>query len=119
MTNIYSEEITEKPGAFPGWAVKFEDGSWQCGGHGFHRSNDAGYAERHDTQEIAHFCAQRCQEDYKDKMPYEIIPGWEPLCEELRNEIIMLKKSNTISPNILMDVVFDLQQVIATLKKGQ
>src|SRR5574338_1644800 len=114
--NLYSDEITHKRNQHPGWAVRFEDGSLQGGGHGYHRFDDAFYAERHETQEQAHWAAKQCQEDYDDKMSYEVIPAWEPLVEVLRLDISQLKKANTISPDDLSDITDDVENLLYKLK---
>lgn len=114
--NLYSDEITHKRNQHPGWAVRFEDGSWQGGGHGWHRFDDAFYAERHETEEDAHYAAKRCQEDYDDKMPYVVIPAWEPLVEVLRHDVDQLKKANTFSPDDIFEITMDLESILSRLK---
>lgn len=114
--NLYSEEVTHKSGQHPGWAVRFEDGSWQGGGHGWHRFDEAFFAERHETEKDAHYAAARCQEDYGDKMSYVVIPAWEPLAEVLRHDISQLKKANTITPDDLSEIRDDVENLLYKLK---
>ena len=114
--NMYSDEITHKRNQHPGWAVRFQDGSWQGGGHGYHRFDDAFYAERHETQADAHYAAKHCQEDYGDTMPYEVIPAWEPLAEVLRLDVSQLEKANKIHPDDILEITMDLESIIYRLK---
>ena len=114
--NLYSDEVVHKRNQHPGWAVRFEDGSWQSGGHGWYRDDDAAMAERHETKEAADYNAKKCQEWHNDTMPYEIVPAWEPLAESLRMDVAQLKKANTITPSELYEIESDLEFILTRLK---
>lgn len=115
--NMYSDEVTHKRGQHPGWAVRFEDGSWQGGGHGYHRFDDAFYAERHETQEAAHYAAKQCQEDYNDQMSYVVISAWEPLAEVLRHDVSQLKHANSFHPDDIFEITMELESILYRLKE--
>lgn len=117
--NLYSDELMHKAGQHPGWAVRFQDGSWQSGGHGWYREDDAALAERYETVEEANNNAKRCQESYNDTMPYEVVVAWEPLCESLRNNIHFLKKANKVSPDNIRNIIDEMENLLYTLKETQ
>lgn len=106
----------------PGWAVRFEDGTWLGGAHGWFRSEDAFYADIYASKEDA----QRYLDDLrKDKyesdyfnLPAEIIPAWQVQCESLRLEVRMLKQANRLTPSKLMDITMNLEQVLYDLKQS-
>jgi hypothetical protein len=105
-----------KRGEHPGWAVRYEDGSWLSYAHGFFQSTDAFYARLHATEEDAKRNAEEANEDWSsDPQKYTIVPGWEPLCESLRFEIESLKEANTLDPDTIFDVVMDLQGIISRI----
>ncbi len=106
----------EKRLAHPGWAVQFEDGSWLCIAHGCDMVVDAFYAKTWTTEKEAEsevlFCIKH--KDIPD-VPYKIIPAWEHLCESLRVRNNSLTEANKIKPMDIMEMTWDLEQVIATL----
>ncbi len=106
----------EKRLAHPGWAVQFEDGSWLCIAHGVDMVTDAFYAKTWDTSEKAEKEVTYYIK-YKDipDVPYKIIPAWEHLCESLRVRNNGLVEANKIDPGDIMEMTWQLEQVIATL----
>jgi hypothetical protein len=110
----------EKRQSHPGWAVRFEDGTWLGGAHGWFRTGDAFYADKYQTKEEAHAYLQSLRHDKTEQghfdLPAEIIPAWEPMCESLRVEVASLKEANTITPSKLMDIAITLEGVLFDLK---
>lgn len=106
-----------KRNAHPGWAVQDEGGGWLCYGHGFFLSEDAFYADVVLSEEDAKHLIKEANEDFENNTSFNIVLAWEPLCESLRHEVAALKEANTISPSKIMDIVIDLQGVIADLKR--
>ena len=100
----------------PGWAVKFTDGSWLSGGHGWHQHADAFYASIFSSFEAAKEAVET-SELYDPKVSWEIISAWEPLCERLRHDVIILRQVNKIKPLDIMNLRMDLEDILNTVKK--
>jgi hypothetical protein len=104
----------------PGWAVQFEDGTWLGGAHGWFRSEDPFYADVYESEKDA----QRYLDDLrKDKdeqgyynLPAQIVPAWQPLCENLRHEVRTLTKANKLTPSKIMDITDHLEDALRELK---
>lgn len=101
-----------KRNSHPGWAVQFSDGSWLGGAHGWFASDDAFYADIYDSAKEAEEALKMSE----IKGMATIVPAWQPLCEHLRFENSELKKSNKISISDVDDVVFELENVLNSLK---
>lgn len=98
----------------PGWAVKTPDGEWVCSAHGYFSSKDPFYAKICKIKEDAEIFLKAATEDgFKD---LEIVVGWEPYCAKLLFEIDELKQANTITPDKLLELTMDLENVLDTLK---
>jgi hypothetical protein len=118
-----SVKIKEDRVVDPGWAVRFEDGSWLGGAHGWFRSDDAFYADVYESKEDAQRYLDDLRRD-KDEgghfdLPAEIVPAWQPLCESLRVEVRSLKQANKLTPSKLMDITMNLESVLYDLKQGE
>jgi len=106
----------EKRLAHPGWAVKFEDGTWLCIAHGAGMVVDAFYARTWATEKEAESEVLHCIKDQDiPNVPYKVIPAWEPLCESLRVRIGGLIEANKIEPGDIMEMTWQLEEVIRTL----
>lgn len=105
--------MKEEKGKFPGWAVKFEDGTWLASAHGLHRFEDASYAKLYDSWEDARYDAEYYRKDYPNDshVTYDVIPGWEPLCEQLRSEVSNLEKTNKISWMDIFEIATELESI--------
>lgn len=114
----------EKLREHPGWSVRFSNGEWLGGAHGWYTSKEAAYADVYDSEEEAHSTLKYVRDNHKEhdsefSLAAEIIPAWEPLCETLRVRIHFLKEANTITPNDIDSVVFSLEDAIRTLQPRQ
>lgn len=111
----------EEREAHPGWAVRFSDGTWLGGAHGWFRAKEAFYADIFDSEEEGHRYLKMVREDKHDKEYYsldaEVIPAWEPLCEHLRLEISTLRSSTKLDIYDLNSTVEDIQWKLDDLKK--
>lgn len=110
----------EEMGAHPGWAIRFSNGAWLGGAHGWWTSMESFYADVFDSEEEAKSTLKYVRDNYKDDSDFhlaaEIIPAWEQLCESLRVEVRSLREANTISPDDISDAIDSLEDVIRTLK---
>lgn len=116
-----SREDREKRGNHPGWAVRFSDGTWLGGAHGWFRSEDAFYADTYDSEEEAHKYLTYVKND-KDDSEYfaldaEVVPAWEPLCERLRLEVNSLKEVTKIDIFDLNEAVDEVASKVEELKE--
>jgi hypothetical protein len=99
----------------PGWAVQYEDGSWLAYGHGWHQFTDAFYARLYPSEQAARNSAEEAAEDFPgDK--YNIVPGWEPVAEQLRHDVAELKHANTFDPDDIFDITMELESIVSRLK---
>lgn len=113
----------EVRGAHPGWAVRFEDGTWLGGAHGWFRSPDAFYADIYDSKEDG----QRYLDDLRrDKMygdefalPAEVIEAWQPICESLRLEVSTLKQANIIGYMDIYELRNKVEEILDEVKDWQ
>lgn len=109
--------------AHPGWAVLFDDGTWLSSAHGYFQADDAFYGLLWDSPEEAEANAKDAisdwgrTEDISD-YKYTVVVGWQPLCEKLRLDVSSLKSSAKITPSELMDITFELENVLSRLKEG-
>ncbi len=103
--------------AHPGWAVRFEDGSWLCIAHGVDMVNDAFYANTYETKELATLTVTSCygDGDIPNSIGFEVIPAWEHLCESLRLRINGLRETSKLEPMDIMEMTWQLEEVIAKL----
>ena len=99
----------------PGWAIKFKDGTWLGGPHGWHHHDDAFYADIYSSPEEA----KDCYEMSELTSPYDIVLAWEPLCERLRFEVVSLTKTNKVSPGDLSDLESDIEMILSKIKEMQ
>lgn len=106
--------------AHPGWAVKFSDGTWLGGAHGWFRTDDPFYADVYasekDAKESLDYVKNDVEEGDYFKLDAEVVPAWESLCESLRFEVSQLKKANVITPEDLSEAVMRLEDVISGLQ---
>ena len=108
----------EKMQAHPGFAIKLDNGNWLGVAHGYHQVDDALIACTFETKpEALRALKEAIDEGYFDKdTKGEAVEAWEPLCESLRWEISKLRKANKISPKILSDVVFEIENALSMIK---
>ena len=111
----------EESNAHPGWSVRFSDGTWLGGAHGWFRSEEAFYADIYDSEEEARNCLEQVKNDLYDKeyfsLDAEVVPAWQPLCERLRLDAHTLTASNKVNIFDLNMTVDDIQSQLNELKK--
>jgi hypothetical protein len=100
----------------PGWAVRFEDGSWLAYGHGWHQFTDAFYARLFDSAEKAEEAVKEAAKDWGLDEEYDIIPGWQPVAEQLRHDVAELKHANKFSPDDIFEISMELESILSKLK---
>ncbi len=106
----------EKRNAHPGWAVRFEDGSWLGCAHGYFRAPEAFFAYIYSSEEEALNDFNRGKEDLGNNIPkYSIIPAWEPLCEVLRLEIGSLRKICKFDSSDALELSMELEHFVDKL----
>ncbi len=103
-------------GRHPGWAVRFADGSWLAYGHGWHLFDDAFYARLFSSAEEAEKAVKEAAGDFIKLDEYDIVPGWEPVCEQLRHDVAELQHANKFSPDDIFDITMDLESILSRLK---
>ena len=107
--------------AHPGWAVRFEDGTWLGGAHGWFRSEDAFYADIYDTKEEGEKTLEYLRKDKSEgghyDLPAEVVEAWQPICESLRLEVSTLKQANTVSYSDLMDLEWKAEEFYNEIKE--
>lgn len=110
----------EERGAHPGWAVRFSDGTWLGGAHGWFRSPEAFYADIYDSKEDGERYLKMLRSDKSEgghfDLDAEVIPAWEPLAESLRLEISSLRRTVKIDFHDLYMAVEDIQNSLDTVK---
>ncbi len=115
-----SKDKREERGAHPGWAVRFADGTWLGGAHGWFRSEDAFYADIYDTKEEGEKYLKYVRDDKHDaeyfSLDAEVVPAWEPLAESLRLEISNLRRSVKIDFHDMHMAVEDIQYALDAVK---
>lgn len=103
----YKKDIEEQ-GAHPGWAIKFEDGTWLGGAHGWFRSEEAFYADIYDSKEEALQNLKCVRSTYHDdgsfNLSAEAVEAWQPICESLRHKLLLAKYSSKITIPDLWDL---------------
>ncbi len=114
---VKDEEIRN---AHPGWAVKFENGTWLSIAHGVDMATDAFYANTYETKEEATLTATSCygDGDIPNTIGFEVIPAWEPLCERLRHDVRELTTLNTLSSEDVMEMTLEIESVLYRLRNG-
>ena len=107
----------EERQSHPGWAVRFEDGSWLCIAHGVDMATDAFYANTYETKELANLTVLSCYSDgdIPNTIGYEVVVAWEHCCEVMRHHVKSLREANKIDPSDIMEMTWQLEGVIATL----
>lgn len=117
MTYFKNLEMRE---AHPGWAIKFEDGTWLGGAHGYIRTGDAFSAYIYDTKEQAEkvldFLKNSKTESEYFSFPSNIVEAWQPACENLRAEVLNLKQVNVVGYLDLHDLREELEAAIYRIK---
>ncbi len=113
------KDTSEEANAHPGWGVRFSDGSWLGGAHGWFRTEEAFYADIYQTEEDARSSLKivRAQESGYYDLEAEIVPAWQILCEKLRLTIHTLKLSAKVDIYDLDSAIDDLQYALTDLKK--
>lgn len=108
-----------KRGEHPGWAIKFADGTWLGGGHGWSCPDDPFYASIFESEKEAQRVFEMAQEDCDGKLPEaNIVQAWEPLCNSLWFEIKQLEKAKNITPANINKTISSLEEAIYLLKGG-
>jgi hypothetical protein len=108
----------EKRKEHPGWAIQLDDGSWLCYAHGYFTDADAFYADNFDTKSKALSVLHTAvSEGYlPEGTKGKAVEAWQPLCERLRHSVKELESANKVSPDILFDVVFTIENALHQLK---
>lgn len=102
----------EERNTHPGWSVRFIDGTWLGGPHGWYQHKDAFDADIFPSKEDATYFVKISE--IKDD--FEIVAAWEPLCERLRVEIKSLKKVNKVTPSDLFDLEREAENLLDKIK---
>lgn len=118
----YKKDAEER-GAHPGWAVRFDDGTWLGGAHGWFRSEDAFYADIYDSKEegektLEYLRKDRSENGYFDG-PAQVVEAWQPICESLRLEVNTLKQANTVGYMDIFDLREKLESIVEDVKEWQ
>lgn len=110
------KDRTER-GSHPGYAIKASDNSWVTSAHGLYLAEDPFFALTYDTKESAQETLDYAlqDEDLPKELTYEVVEAWIPVCEQLRFDIDQLRKANTISPDELFDIKFELENILYRL----
>lgn len=90
-----SRDDREVRRAHPGWGVRFSDGTWLGGAHGWFRTEDAFYSDTFDSKEEGEKYLKYVREDHDKEyfsLEAEVVPAWEILAEHLRLEISNLRQ---------------------------
>lgn len=106
----------------PGWAVRFEDGTWLGGAHGYIRTGSA-FAYIYDSKEdgekvLAYLRSSRTEASYFGT-PAEVIEAWQPICETLRSDVSALKQANVVQYLDLFDLREELESIVDKVKGWQ
>jgi|SRR5277367_1294686 len=99
----------------PGWALQAKGGHWVAYAHGWFTAENAFYARIFDSEKSAREALLDMQEDFQGGIECNIVPAWEPACGKLRHEVEVLTEANKISPDILFEVIMDLESAISRL----
>jgi hypothetical protein len=114
---------SEVRGAHPGWAVRFQDGTWLGGAHGWFRSEDAFYADIYDTKEEGEKTLKYLRDDKHEgghfDLPAEVIEAWQPICESLRLEVSTLNQANLVGYMDIFDLKQDMEGIIDRVKEWE
>lgn len=106
----------DKRKTHPGYAVKFENGSWLTSAHGLYLDEDAFMGITFKTREEAESLVTEAQKEGEiPSLKFEVVEAWQPVCERLRHDIEMLNKANTISPSDLMNIRIELENIMSRL----
>lgn len=107
----------DKRKSHPGYAVKFENGDWLTSAHGLYLDEDAFMGITFPTAKEAEDLVKEAQASGEiPSLKFEVVEAWQPVCERLRHNIEALKKANTITPDQLMDIEFELESIIDRIK---
>jgi hypothetical protein len=109
--------------AHPGWAVRFEDGTWLGGAHGWFRSEDAFYADIYDTKEEGEKTLEYLRKDKSEgghfDLPAQVVEAWQPICESLRLEVSTLKQANIVGYMDIFELRDELESIVDRVKEWQ
>lgn len=100
----------------PGWAVRFQDGTWLCSTMCLDRISDCFYATTYDSMQDAEAMQQHFYASYADQPSSQIVEAWQPICEVLRLRITNLKQACAITPQTLDDTVDLLKEALHNLQ---
>lgn len=107
----------------PGWAVRFEDGTWLCRAHGWVCADNASDAYIYESKEECENILDNLQTDQgkymKFLLPAKVVEAWEPVCETLRSEIKLLKEANVVSYFDISDLRDELESAVSKIKGWQ
>lgn len=110
-------------GAHPGWAIRFEDGTWLGGAHGYIRTGSAGdayiYNSKEEGEKVLDFLKNSKTESKYFSFPSQIIEAWEPICETLRSDVKALKEANVVSYLDIFDLRDELESIVSKVKGWQ
>lgn len=100
----------------PGFALQTKEGYWVAYAHGWFIAEDAFYAQVFTSVQEAESNLVDMQEDFQGGIKCNIVPAWEPACGKLRHQVRVLTEANKVSPDLLFDVVMDLESIISRLQ---
>lgn len=104
--------------AHPGWSIRFSDGSWLCTNMMCDRVDDAFYATRYESPEVALSELKQAKEEWQGETPdAEVVEAWQPLCETLRVRIQSLNDACAITPDDIFEIKLSLEDAISRLSK--
>ena len=110
-------------GAHPGWAIRFEDGTWLGGAHGYTRTVNAFdahiYSSKENAEKILNYLKNNKDVGAHFSFPSQIIEAWEPVCKTLRSEVKALKAANVISYLDIFELREELESIVNKVKGWQ
>lgn len=107
---------TEEREAHPGWAIRFNDGTWLCTNMMCDKVSDAFYATRYESSETALSEMRQAQKEWCDTSIGEAVVAWEPLAESLRVRISSLRDALKITPDDIFEMTLSLENALSILK---
>ncbi len=92
----------------PGWAVRYSNGSWLSGGHGFFQTEEGDI-------ELSKEDAQRAMQ-WAGFPDGEVVVAWEPRCHKLERECTRLKAACGLTPDDIEEASEKLDEVMTLLR---
>jgi hypothetical protein len=107
----------------PGWAVRFTDGTWLGGAHGYIRTGSAEdayiYSSKEEGQKVLDYLKTSRTESSYFSFPSEIVEAWQPICEMLRSDVAALKQANVVEYLDIFDLRSELEAIVGKVKNWE